>query len=146
MLLVPPDDGVSVNVSPPVVSVVGVLTLGSVMGGLVPMLTTPELETIVSPSGLVQVVASPPPPPVLEVPVVSMVPVDMDEEEPKVIVCPPVVTVVNPVGTGIVFVPPMMMADPLEIMVSPFDAVHVVTLVLCSSSDAVVCEDILMLE
>lgn len=50
VLLVTLDGGVNVNVSPPVVSVVGAVTVGSVMGGLVPMMTTPELEMTVSPS------------------------------------------------------------------------------------------------
>ena len=70
-----------------------------------------------------------------------MASVEVAEGEPNVNVCPPVVTVVNPVGTGIVVVPPMMMADPLEIMVSPFDAVHVVMLVPWSLSDPVVCDE-----
>lgn len=50
-------EGDRVKVSPLVVSVVGDVTSGKVMGGLVPMMTTPELDTTISLSDLVHVVA-----------------------------------------------------------------------------------------
>lgn len=45
-----PNEGISVNVSPPVVRVVGAVTVGKVIGLFVPIITTPELEMTISPS------------------------------------------------------------------------------------------------
>lgn len=50
VLLVTPDGGVNVKVSPPVVIVVGAVTVGKVIGVFVPIITTPELEMTISPS------------------------------------------------------------------------------------------------
>ena len=102
--------GVKVNVSPPVVSVVGELTVGSVIGRLVPMITTPELEMTVCPSDRVQVVATGD-----DVIVVMVAP----EEGVRVNVSPPVVSVVGAVTVGRVIgvLVPMITTPELEITV-----------------------------
>lgn len=113
--------GVKVNVSPPVVSVVGEETVGSVIGGLVPMITTPELEMTVCPSGRVHVVATGDD---------VIVDVVTPKEGVRVNVSPPVVSVVGVVTVGRVIgvLVPMITTPELEITVCPSDRVHVVAM------------------
>jgi hypothetical protein len=129
-----PAGGDKVNVSPPVVRVVREDTVGRVIGVLVPIITTPELEMTVWPSDLVQLVILgalvAPVPLVSPVPVPLVAPVGrvvLAMDVPKVKVWPPVVKVVKPVGIVKLLVP-MTMTEPLDTIVFPFGSVQVVAL------------------
>lgn len=101
------DEGNKVKVSPSVTRVVGEVRLvGSVIGGFVPMITTPELEMIVWPSGATKVV-----------PETGDVELDVGDGVDRVNVSPSVVRVVTAVGRVIGGFVPIITTPELEMMV-----------------------------
>lgn len=110
--------GSRVKVSPSVTKVLLDDTVGSVTVS-VPMMTTPELDTMVCPSGAVIVV---PPGLPLEPPVAMP-----DDGGLNVNTSPSVVIVVgcDTLGIGIVSVPPIMRIEPLDTTTCPSDSVNV---------------------
>ena len=150
--VVVPEVGDSVKVSPSVVSVVGDVTLGRV-NVLLPIMTTPELEVSIWPFGRV-VMSSPG---TVELfsgtdDVVTIWPLDVKDANPvlcsdgepveggtKVNVSPSVTSTVVSVTLGIntVSLPPMTNSDPLETIVCPSEAVHVVAPAVVPSFEVV---------
>lgn len=111
-----PPEGDSVKVSPSVVRVVNEETVGKVMGGLVPIITTPELEMTVCPSGSVQVV----PAPTLEVPLGRGESVKVSPSVVKVL------TREETVGRVMGGLVPIITTPELEMIVWPSGSVQVV--------------------